>query len=259
MEQPERQKSAKKALDNARHESQMREALAAAVRSFLAGLPKEPPEVPASLKARLIHLADFVTRCRSGVVRDRYRRELEYAPEPEMPARFVKQIFELLRGVALVLGHHEATAEDMDRVALDSIPAVRRVVLRAVDTMTDVDNCLKTSQGSQAVQCASATVRRALEDLQALGVLQVIKGGQGKADSWRPRGEWRSALDTLKTVESALAARVQPTFSANSAGASHTNFHSVNRSLPKLRWPAMAGNSWWRCRVQGLCWAGSLT
>jgi DeoR-like helix-turn-helix domain len=163
----------------------------------------------------LIHLADLVTRCRSGVVRDGYRRELEYAPEPEMRARFVKQMFELLRGVAQVLGHQEAITEDMDRVArvaLDCIPAVRRVVLRAVADKTAVNETLNTSQVVQAVQYASATVRRALEDLQALGILAVEKGGQGKADVWHPRSEWREALDTLKTVEHLTAARVQASF-----------------------------------------------
>jgi hypothetical protein len=225
MEQPARHKSAQKALENARQESQMREALAGTVHSFMAALPTTPPEVPESLNDRLIHLADFVTRCRSGVVRDGYRRELEYAPEPEMPARFAKQLFELLRGVALVLGHQEATAEDMDRVArvaLDCIPAVRRVVLRAVAKLSEVDDSLKTTQVSQVVQYASATVRRALEDLQALGVLQVIKGGNGKPDLWRPYEQWRDALDTLKKVETALQKRRQETFPEKSEGALHT-------------------------------------
>jgi DeoR-like helix-turn-helix domain len=212
----------------------MRGTLAAAVRSFLTELPTEPPGVPISLQTRLVHLADFVTRCRSGVVRDGHRRELEYAPEPEMPARFVKQLFELLRGVALVLGHQEATSEDMDRVAraaLDSIPAVRRVVLRAVATLPRVDDSLKTTQVSQAVQYASATVRRALEDLQALGILEVTKGGPGKPDAWHPREEWHQALDTLQTVERLTTERAQATFSEKSDPPSHTHITEEKLSV----------------------------
>jgi hypothetical protein len=225
MIQPDREQSARKSLDNAKIEPRMRAALAGAVQSFLAGLPTTPPDVPDEAIKRLVNLANFVTRCRSGVVRDRYRRELEYVPEPEMPARFVKQLFELLRGVALVLGHQEATTEDMDRVArvaLDSIPAVRRVVLRAVATHREVDESLKTTQVIQAVQYASATVRRALEDLQALGILEVVKGGPGKPDAWRPYDEWKPVLDTLKTVDSLTAARAKATFSAKSPPPSHT-------------------------------------
>jgi hypothetical protein len=234
MIQPDREQSARKSLDNAKVEPTMRASLAGAVQSFLAGLPTTAPEVPQEAKDRLVNLANFVTRCRSGVVRDRYRRELEYIPEPEMPARFVKQLFELLRGVAVVLGHDEATGEDMDRVArvaLDSIPAVRRVVLRAVATMPTVDDTLKTTAISQAVQYASATVRRALEDLQALGILEVVKGGPGKSDAWRPYAEWTPSLDTLKTVESRTAARAEATFSAKSPPPSHT--HILEDTCPE--------------------------
>ncbi|MGH8064808.1 MAG: hypothetical protein ACRERE_06115 [Candidatus Entotheonellia bacterium] len=248
MIQPDRAKSARKSLENAKVEPKMRASLAGAVQGFIAGLPTTPPEVPIGALDRLVNLANFVTRCRSGVVRDRYRRELEYVPEPEMPARFVKQLFELLRGVALVLGHKEATAEDMDRVArvaLDSIPAVRRVVLRAVATMSTVDDTLKTTTISQAVQYASATVRRALEDLQALGILEVVKGGPGKADAWRPHEEWTPALDTLKTVDLLTAARSEQTFSAKSPPpVTHTYFR---RSLPDLWQRRLAGHPRRRC------------
>ena len=69
---------------------------------------------------------------------------------------------------------------------------------------------------------ASATVRRALEDLQALGILEVVKGGAGKSDAWRPYVEWKPTLDTLKTVELRTTARAEATFSAKSPPPSHT-------------------------------------
>jgi hypothetical protein len=62
------------------------------------------------------------------------------------------------------------------------------------------------------VQYSTAAVRRALEDLQALGILHVIKGGQGVADKWQPREEWHEALDTLQKVESAVETRRKITF-----------------------------------------------
>jgi hypothetical protein len=225
IEQPKRKQVAMKALQNADQERRMRDELVAAVRSFMVGLPTTPPSVPEGLRTRLADLADFVTRCRSGVVRDGYRCELEYAPEPEMPARLAKQLFELLRGVALVLGHQETTEEDMDRiarVAFDCLPAVRRVVLWAIATMTGVNEHLTTTNVAQGVQYSTATVRRALEDLQALGILTVTKRGQGVPDRWQIKSEWCPALDTLQKVESALAARAQATFPEMSKGVSHT-------------------------------------
>jgi len=234
---------AAKALKNAEHESRMRGELAAAIHGFMATLPTVPPAVPEHIRARLAEFADFVTRCRSGVVRDGYRRELEYAPEPEMPARLVKQLFELLRGVALVLVHEEATDEDLNRimrVGLDCVPAVRRVVLRAIAEMANVDEAMTTTKVAQGVQYSTATVRRALEDLQALGLLAVTKGGQGVADQWHIRDEWQRALDTLEKVEKALTARAQTTFSETSESPSHTQTSTaVDNPCPRC-----GGRAW---------------
>lgn len=217
VEQPDRQEMAAKALDNTDHETHKRQELAALIQGFMASLPITPPVVPPVLRTQLAQMADFVTRCRSGVVRDGYRRELEYAPEPEMPARLAKQLFELLRGVALVCGHKEATQEDYDRiarVALDCIPAARRTVLRMIASLTAMAaETLTTTQVAQTVQYSTAAVRRALEDLQALGILRVTKGGQGVADKWQPRQEWHAALDTLKKLENAVETRRKTTFS----------------------------------------------
>jgi hypothetical protein len=232
VEQPDRQDMATKALDNADHETQKRQELAVLVQGFMASLPATPPPVPPVLRAQLARMADFVTRCRSGVVRDGYRRELEYAPEPEMPARFAKQLFELLRGVALVCGHEEATQEDYDRiarVALDCIPAARRTILRTIATLTTIEaKALTTTQVAQTAQYSTAAVRRALEDLQALEILHVTKGGQGVADTWKPRQEWHAALDTLKKVESAVETRRETTFSEKSEeGRTHNSEEST--------------------------------
>jgi hypothetical protein len=98
---------------------------------------------------------------RSAVIRDGYRRKLDYAPEPEMPAWLAKQLFELLRSIALVSGHARATTADVDRtkrVAFDGIPAVRRTVLRAVARMVTVDETLTTTKVAQGMQYSTATV-----------------------------------------------------------------------------------------------------
>jgi hypothetical protein len=236
VEQPARQDMATRALENATQESAMRRTLAALVHGFMAALPPTPPTVPDVLCTQLTTMADFVTRCRSGVVRDGYRRELEYVPEPEMPARFAKQLFGLLRGVALVCGHEEATQEDYDRiarVALDCIPAARRTMLRVVATLTTVEaEALTTTKVAQTAQYSTAAVRRALEDLQALGILHVTKGGQGVADKWQPREEWHAALDTLQKVESAVDTRRKSTFSEKSGeGRAHISEDATHEEL----------------------------
>ena len=232
IDQADRQEVACMALNNIEAEGGMRQRLSLLVKHFMAGLPDTPPAVSSALRNRLATMATFVTRCRSGVERDGYKRELVYAPEPEMPARLAKQLFELLRGVALVCDHTDATDEDMsrvERVALDCIPAVRRTVLRAVAEVSSVEGTLTTTQVAQGVQYSTTTVRRALEDLQALGVLSVTKGGQGMPDRWHPREEWREALDTLKKVESALESRRSATFPEKSGAPSHNKVSHAER------------------------------
>ena len=161
--QGNRTKTAKKALANAGRSSNMRRDMASAITGFLSTLPPDLPTVPLKMQEDLAALADFVTRCRSGVVRDGYRRELEYAPEPEMPARFAKQLFTLLQGVALVCGRAEASQEDYERivrVARDCLPAARWKVLSA---LASASMDLSTTLIAQHTQSPTATVRRALE------------------------------------------------------------------------------------------------
>jgi Tfp pilus assembly protein PilN len=148
-----------------------------------------------------------------------------------MPARLAKQLFELLRGVALVCGHEEATQEDYDRIAraaLDCIPAARRTVLRTVATWSAMEaEALTTTKVAQTAQYSTAAVRRALEDLQALAILHVTKGGQGVADKWQTRAEWQQALDTLQKVESAVETRRKTTFSEKSEEGRTHNFEDA--------------------------------
>jgi hypothetical protein len=120
----------------------------------------------------------------------------------------------------LVSGHAWATTADLDRikrVALDYIPAVRRTVLRTVARMAIADETLTTAKVAQGVQYSTATIRRALEDLQALSVM-VTKGRQGVADRWAVRDEWHMALDTLRAVESALHTRHEENLSPTVGG-----------------------------------------
>jgi hypothetical protein len=67
------------------------------------------PELDAHAIDRIVCIADFVTRARSGVDRDRFTREIEYVPEAECPTRFAKVLRNLAIGVAI--------AHDEDRIS----------------------------------------------------------------------------------------------------------------------------------------------
>jgi hypothetical protein len=188
-----------KAMRNAQHEAAMRHELATAARSFLAGLPNKPPTVDDAMLRDLATIADIVTRARSPVVRDGFRRELEYAPEPEAPARLARQLHSLLQGVTIVSGRTNAEMADLARiarVARDCIPSLRWMVLAALN---ETGETLSTSDISAGAQYATVSVRRALEDLQALELVICHKEERGKADLWAVKDEWREILTTLTT------------------------------------------------------------
>ena len=196
---PDREEAADRAMRNNGREVEMRAELAGATAAFLASLEGRPlPEVPDDARWWLAKVAAFVTRARSPVLRDGYKRELDYAPEPELPMRFAKQLHNLAQGIALVSGRPAVTPKDLrrvGRVALDCLPAIRRTVLL---TLSGLEGQPSTGQVAQAAQCASGTVRRALEDLQALRLVICIKATkQGQADRWTPTADCRAALAVL--------------------------------------------------------------
>jgi hypothetical protein len=99
IQQADRNAVARRAMRNTDVEHRTRRLeLAHEVAAFVRQVPTTAPEVPEEHYRILAMLSDVVTRARSAVERDGYRRELDYTPEPEMPARFARQLLSLARG-----------------------------------------------------------------------------------------------------------------------------------------------------------------
>jgi hypothetical protein len=200
---PDRKQLAIAALKSRGREREMRQDLATAMHGFLAARGSTVPDASAAVLDRVATVADFITRARSGVQRDGYKRELEYAPEPEAPTRFAKVLLSLGSGIALAYDSPEVTDRELRlvlRVALDCLPLIRhRVIAALVDgaIMSDADGRLSTSEIAGTAQFSSTTVRRALEDLQALDVVVCHKTGTGKADEWELGERWRDVFCAL--------------------------------------------------------------
>ena len=137
--------------------------------------------VPAAARQTLAFVADLITRARSGVYRDSYTRELEYAPEAEAPTRFAKALMSLACGIAMAYDQTVVGGEALRlvlRVALDCLPAIRRRVMTALvrEAITpDSGGTLSTLEVAGSVQFSTTAIRRALEDLQALDVVTCHK------------------------------------------------------------------------------------
>jgi DeoR-like helix-turn-helix domain len=196
LRQPARTRVGRRALDNIRKPGAA-DLLAGAIGAFIQQLPTDSPDASEAVQDRLVQIADIVTRARSAVERGGYKHELDYAPEPEMPGRFARQLASLVRGLALLDRRTEINDDDLRivaRVGLDCIPPVRLLALRE---LAGHEEDLATSAVAQQVEYSTSTVRRALEDLQALGMVTCTQGGAGVASKWRLKDEYRVVLGTI--------------------------------------------------------------
>ncbi len=111
-----------------------------------------------------MNISTLAVRCRSAVERDSYSREVLLIPEAEAPARLALVLLRLLNAL-LAIGCDKVTAwELVAKAALDSMPAVRRVVLE--DLMAQ-EAASTTSVLAERVRYPTTTARRALEDTRS--------------------------------------------------------------------------------------------
>ncbi len=138
------------------------------------------------VEIRLANLTAFVTRARAGVIRDSYRTdEVLIEPAPEGTPRLVLMLSQLVHGLVALRGTDKLAVEDyriVERVAFASIPEPTGKILTAVydhgaRTVSDVEEHVKVSK---------STIRRRLEDLSLVGLIDVHKAGSGRLDEYEP-------------------------------------------------------------------------
>ncbi len=189
---------AKIAMMNQGQEGVIRGKLSAAVKDFFGKLNlADIPDLNSKVIDKLAELSSFVVLARSGIVRDNYgAREITYVPEPEAPPRLAKQLALFMKAL-LMCGLGEPAAYRLCcRIGFDSLHRTRRAVLRFLLTQ---DAPTSTTQVAEGTRYPTRTIRMYLEDLAALGVVDVQKQGPGKADLW---GVGDRAVKRLQLSES---------------------------------------------------------
>jgi hypothetical protein len=171
-----------RALEHRTGARTMREELRDAVSGFFAGLelPDGDTLTPAD-KARIVTLADLVTKARSPIERDRVSRDIELIPDPEAPARFALMLAALLDGLRILGIPDDHAWQLITKTAFDSMPAQRRRVLEHLATCETTT----TKETALALGLPTTTTRRTLEDLAAHHVLVRESETGEKADTWR--------------------------------------------------------------------------
>ena len=188
----------KQALCALRHdgkEETMRRELRRAVSGLFADLRLTRFPLDDVAKEKLAALSTLVSRCRSAVERDSFRRDIELVPGSERPARLVLQLARLYGGMRNIGVADSNCWPLLFRVGMDCIPAIRR---SAFDYLRKTHVAL-TPDIATAIDYPTTTVRRALEDLTAHGILQREK--HGNTDTWQLSGNAREWLKSAAVPE----------------------------------------------------------
>lgn len=162
-------------------EAQMRSELAEAVAGLFASERQEPRALSDAEKRELVGVSALVARARSPVERDRYTREVELVPGAEGPARLAVTLERLLAGLDVLGCERSLALRVVRRVALDSMPALRR---RLLEQLCAEPEPVATAPLAVALDSPTNTTRRALEDLNAYRLVVRTSQGKGKPDLW---------------------------------------------------------------------------
>ncbi len=153
----------------------------------------------------IIAVADFCTMVRSGIITDDFSGQIQFVPQPEMPARMFEQMLALgatflyMRRLDNPELPDEAELTEQDRkimykIAYDSIPITRRIALNFL---------IRYSQGVGTEALAiktnypSPVVGKWLEQLNALGVVKRTKNLRGTY-VWRLHDEYIGLMEMLQ-------------------------------------------------------------
>jgi hypothetical protein len=133
----------------------------------------------------LVGIADLAAILRTRVPRDGYKGDLvEVIPGAESPTRLAGQLGQFCRGMRAVGVPDGAAWRFVERIGLGSIPPVRRSI---VEALTPSGYPKATATLAARARLPETTVRRHLQDLDALGVVDRIPGDG--PETWRA-GEW---------------------------------------------------------------------
>lgn len=181
----------RRAMAHIGREREMRQDLAAAVDAVVdrAPIDRDVGELDEASFERIRDLAIFAVRARSAVERDGYTQDVLVMPEPEGPPRFLLSLRRLMAGLECVGCTPDETWAVLNRVAVDSMPKVRRQVIDALaadDSELLDEGPRPTTVVAIAAELPNKTAKRTLEDLHLLGLVDRASKGtaQNSGDLW---------------------------------------------------------------------------
>jgi hypothetical protein len=162
---------------------QMRKELAQAVTDLFASPMQQPQPLDDTETKRFHRLAYTAVCLRGAIARDTRTKELETIYGTEGTGRIGLALERLFMGLT-TLGVDRARAFSVIKtVAMDSAPPNRRRIYKHLWSLKP--NAATTTDVAIFVHLPTKTTRRALEELEAYGLIERVSQGQGKASLWQ--------------------------------------------------------------------------
>lgn len=187
---------ASKNLDDGPAKKEMREAFTEYLNNFPLPTNTQVDEVT---RQQIVDLSVFVCKARTPVRRKKFHRDspIIQVNQAEKPPRLVKQILGFGLGLQAING---GKMEDDDRhllvkMALDSIPSIRRKCLESLTRYTDY---ITTRGLAGKMNLHSDTIRMHLEDLAAMKVIKYST--TTKSDRWTINEEYRGLMEVYAGI-----------------------------------------------------------
>jgi hypothetical protein len=163
-------KSARRALEGAPIKKQLRAELRQAACGVLAGVDHDcVPDCSEEVREKIVRMAAMLAQARAFVERS-HDHKIEFAPEPEGPARIAQQLFKLGQGLALINCRKEVDETDLGilaRVAVDSMPLARKKILAV---LVNAEGRVLTKAFVGRLGLSQSAVHEQLEELCLLGI-----------------------------------------------------------------------------------------
>jgi hypothetical protein len=203
----------RRALGNAGREDGLRGDLTARVAALFAALPP-PTTTPTAFSLadveteRLVALAMLVARARSAVTRDGHSREITNIIGAEAPGRLVKMLRRMMEAVVLIGGTRDDAWRIVGKLALDSIPTIRRAIL---DDLARRDEPVTTGKLGEAIDYPKTTTKRAAEELNVYRLARRVGGEKG--ETWQLSDDARALLAQARPEMSEAPQSTRPDLS----------------------------------------------
>lgn len=215
--QPDRLAVSKKALENTHkmdaYRAHLQNCFESYIKHVIENLDVSNLDLDESTKEELLHVADFATKVRSGVLTDYKTGAIDFVPAPEMPMRMTSQLYTIASAFIAMDDAAPASAHTPNRerkltelqkkilykIAFSSIPRTRR---DALTPLAKYRGGISTAGLATHLGLQTSSVRKYLEQINALGICQREKRrGGAQGDFWVLKNEYRDVIVTLEGIK----------------------------------------------------------